>query len=325
MVAAGEARAQTPEEFYARNKLTIIVGSEEGGSLSLYARLVAKHIRPHIPGNPVIIAQSVAGANGVLAANTFYNRSPRDGSTILLPQKDLLLAQVLDGKQARFDAREFQWIGRMVDYPAVLVVRASSGARTVDDLTRIPVHIGASGRTSQTNLVVYLMNHFLGTKLVSVLGYRGGPDMFLSMERGEIEARLTPLDSLAAQRPDWIKSGYVNIVAQESLVPIAGANYPLIVDLIKDPRGKQMFRLVDSGSLLGFSLAAPPGTPADRVDALRGAFAKVMADPDFNAEARKLQSSINPDTPATLTSFVNDVVGTPADVVDELKRIAKIE
>ena len=161
--------------------------------------------------------------------------------------------------------------------------------------------------------------------MVSVLGYRGGPDMFLAMERGEIEARLTPLDTLAAQRPTWIKSGYVNIVAQESPVPIAGASYPLIVDMIQEAaREANVFGSLIPGRL-GYSLAAPPGTPAERVQALREAFGRMVRDPEFLAEAGQLQSSINPESPATLTTFVKEVVGMPTDIVDELKRIAKIE
>jgi tripartite-type tricarboxylate transporter receptor subunit TctC len=322
---AGTARAETPEEFYKKTRMTIVVGSEEGGSLSLYARLVAKHIAQFIPGNPNIIVQNIPGASGLVAANTFANRLPRDGSVILLPHKDTVLAQMLETDKAKFDTRSFGWIGRMVDYPAVLIVKASTGIKTFDDLKKATVHIGASGRTSQGNLAVYLMNHFLGTRFVSVLGYRGGPDLYLAMERGETEARLVPMDSLAFQRPDWIKSNYINIVAQESLVPVADSKLPLVVDMIADPRGKQMFRIVDSGSMMGFGLAAPPGTPADHLAVLRAAFNQTMADATFLAAARQAKSPINADTGEALARFVNDVVGTPADVVSELKRIAKMD
>lgn len=323
--ACAAARAEPPDEFFKKTRMTIVVGSEEGGSLSLYARLVAKHIAPYIPGNPSIIVQNIPGASGLVAANTFANRLPRDGSTILLPHKDTVLAQMLETDRAKFDTRSFGWIGRMVDYPAVLIVKASTGVKAFDDLKTTPVHIGASGRTSQGNLAVYLMNHFLGTKFVPVLGYRGGPDLYLAMERGETAARLVPMDSLAFQRPDWIKSNYINIVAQESLVPVADSKLPLIVDMIADPRGKQMFRVVDSGSMMGFSLAAPPGVPADRLAVLRGAFDKVMADPAFLAAATQAKSPINADTGENLASFVNDVVATPADIIAELKRIAKMD
>ena len=321
----GPACAQTPEEFYKKTRMTIVVGSEEGGSLSVYARLVAKHISPYIPGNPTIVIQNIPGASGLVAANTFANRLPRDGSTILLPQKDTVLAQILETDKAKFDTRAFGWIGRMVDYPAVLIVKASTGVKTFDDLKKGPIHIGASGRTSQGGLAVYMMNHFLGTKLVSVLGYRGGPSLYLAMERGETEARLVPMDSLALQRPDWIKSNYINIIAQESLVPVADSKLPLIMDMIADPRGKQMFKIVDSGSMMGFGLATPPGTPADRLAVLRAAFNKVMADPAFLAAAKQAKLPINADIGENLASFVNDVVGTPADVTAELKRIAKMD
>lgn len=324
-LSAGPARAETPEEFYKKTRMTIVVGSEEGGSLSLYARLVAKHITQHIPGSPNIIVQNIPGASGLVAANTFANRLPRDGSTILLPHKDTVLAQMLETDKAKFDTRHFGWIGRMVDYPAVLIVKATTGVRAFDDLKKAPIHIGASGRTSQGNLAVYLMNHFLGTKFVSVLGYRGGPDLYLAMERGETEARLVPMDSLAFQRPDWIKTNYVNIIAQESLVPVADSKLPLIVDMIADERGKQMFKIVDSGSMMGFGLAVPPGTPADRLAALRAAFDKTMADPAFLAAAKQAKSPINADTGENMGRFVHEVVGTPADVVSELKRIAKLD
>jgi tripartite-type tricarboxylate transporter receptor subunit TctC len=325
LVGFDPARAEAPEEFYKKTRMTIVVGSEEGGSLSLYARLVAKHISRHIPGQPSIIVQNIPGASGLVAANTFANRLPRDGSTILLPHKDTVLAQMLETEKAKFDTRTFGWIGRMVDYPAVLIVKATSGVKTFDDLKKSPIHIGASGRTSQGNLAVYLMNHFLGTKFVSVLGYRGGPDLYLAMERGETEARLVPMDSLAFQRPDWIRSNYINVIAQESLVPAADSKLPLIVDMIADPRGKQMFKIVDSGSMMGFGLAAPPGTPADRLAVLRAAFNKVMADPTFLTAAKQAKSPINADTGENLASFVNDVVGTPADITAELKRIAKMD
>jgi tripartite-type tricarboxylate transporter receptor subunit TctC len=324
-IIAGPAHAETPEDFYKKTRMTIVVGSEEGGSLSLYARLVAKHISQYIPGHPNIIVQNIPGASGLVAANAFANRLPRDGSTILLPHKDTVLAQMLEADRAKFDTRTFGWIGRMVDYPAVLIVKTTAGVRTFDDLKTRPIHIGASGRTSQGNLAVYLMNHFLGTKFISVLGYRGGPDLYLAMERGETEARLVPMDSLAFQRPDWIKANYITIIAQESLVPVTDSKLPLIVDMIADPRGKQMFKIVDSGSMMGFGLAAPPGVPADRLAVLRAAFNKTMADPVFLAAAKQAKSPINADTGESLARFVNDVVGTPADVIAELKRIAKMD
>jgi tripartite-type tricarboxylate transporter receptor subunit TctC len=325
LAAVGPARAETPEEFYKKTRMTIVVGSEEGGSLGVYARLVAKHISQYIPGNPTITIQNIPGASGLVAANTFANRLPRDGSTILLPQKDTVLAQILETDKAKFDTRAFRWIGRMVDYPAVLIVKASTGVKTFDDLKMGPIHIGASGRTSQGGLAVYVMNHFLGTKFVSVLGYRGGPSLYLAMERGETDARLVPMDSLALQRPDWIKTNYINIIAQESLVPTADSNLPLIMDMITDPRGKQMFKIVDSGSMMGFGLATPPDTPGERLAVLRTAFNKVMADPAFLTAAKQAKLPINADTGDNIASFVNDVVGTPADIVTELKRIAKMD
>jgi tripartite-type tricarboxylate transporter receptor subunit TctC len=325
LATLGPASAQTPEEFYRKTRMTIVVGSEEGGSLSLYARLVAKHIAQYIPGNPNIIVQNMPGASGLVAANTFANRLPRDGSVILLPHKDTVLAQVLESDKAKFSTSEFGWIGRMVDYPAVLIVKASTGVTLFEGLKKQPIHIGVSGRTSQGNLAVYLMNHFLGTKFVSVLGYRGGPDLYLAMERGETESRLVPMDSLAFQRPDWIKNKFINIIAQESLVPDPGSKLPLIVDMIADPRGKQMFKVVDSGSMVGFSLTAPPAVPADRLAVLRAAFTKVMRNPEFLAAAQQAKSPINPDTGENLAAFVKEIVGTPPDVIDELKRIAKFE
>ena len=203
------------EEFYKKTRMTIVVGSEEGGSLSLYARLVRSTLRIH-PGSPNIIVQNIPGASGLVAANTFANRLPRDGSTIRLPHKDTVLAQMLETDKG--EVRHPPSVDRrMVDYPAVLIVKAATGVRTFDDLKKRPIHIAASGRTSQGNLAVYLMNQSSAEARVRA-GYRGGPSLYLAMERGETEARLVPMDSLALQRPDWIKRNYINIIAQESLV-----------------------------------------------------------------------------------------------------------
>ena len=318
------ARAQSADAFYRSNKITILVGSEPGGSLSTYANLVSQHMRKFLPGEPAIISQHMPGAGGVVAAINFANTAPKDGTVILLPVKDIAFSQAIDSAP-KYDAETFNWLGRMVGYPAVIMVAARTGVKSIEDLKTKKVIIAGSGGLAQSTLAVELINHLLGTKMSSTSGYRGGPEMFLAMERGEADGRIAPPQAVEQQKPDWVKSKFVNYIAQEGFIRTPGVDAPLIADLVSDPAGKAMVRLLDSGSMIGFSLATQGGVPADRVAVLRDAFTKMMADKDFQAQAQKTNSDLDYLSGAELTAFVKEVAATPKETVQQFRKVTGVE
>jgi tripartite-type tricarboxylate transporter receptor subunit TctC len=66
---------------------------------------------------------------------------------------------------------------------------------------------------------------------------------------------------------------------------------------------------------IGKSFVLPPGVPADRVEAIRQAFAATVQDPEFLADARAADADVDPIPGARIQALVTQIVSTPRDIV----------
>ena len=307
--------AQTADEFYKSNDITLVVAADVGGGYDLYARALAPYLKRHIASHPNVIVQNMPGAGGVRMANYMFANAKADGSVIGLTLSPVVLNQLTQPAQAKYDAREFVWIGTIDAQTNVLFVAAKTAARTIDDAKKQSVTIGATNANSFLYQEPALMNALLDTKFKIVSGYKGVRDLNLALERGEIDGQVSPWSTLKSEHPDWLTSGKVfNIIATGAPAgDLPGV--PRLADLVKDARAKALVAMLDSSSILGRSIAAPRGTPADRVRVLRGALAAAVKDPEFLAEMEKRKLPVQYNSGEQLQAFVKHALDTPPETV----------
>jgi hypothetical protein len=201
-------------------------------------------------------------------------------------------------------------------------VAARTGVKTADDLRRFPVVAGSWGQTSETFITPMLLNALAETKFRIVTGYRGGPDIDLAVERGEVDGRMASWTLLKTQRAQWLRDKFVTIPFQAGLASHPDLkDVPLIGSLARTPEGRRIFEFQNSDSGIGWSVVAPPNVPRERVALLRAAFERMKADPEFIADAQKRGLDVTPGTGEELEEIVRRTVDTPAEALAELKKL----
>jgi tripartite-type tricarboxylate transporter receptor subunit TctC len=321
--AAAQVRADAIEDFYKGRTVTFLVAYEAGGGYGLYATLMAETMAPHIPGKPTVVVQYMPGAGGNVAANFLFTAAPRDGTMIGFLADALPVAQLLRPQGVRFNAREFNWVGTITPVNPVLVVRGNlDGVKTAEDLRRVPLNIGSSGRGSQTFIVPSALNTFAGAKFKIIVGYGGSNAQTLAMLQGELDAQ-------SSAWPSW-KARYLNLFETKQLIPVAQMglkrdpdlpDVPLIQELTDDPRAKRAIEFLSAGSAIGRSMVLPPGVPEDRIAALRKAFMETTGSQAFKEAAAKRNAEINPVPGEEIQQVVAQTLDTPPELIEEAKKV----
>ena len=314
------AQAQSVAEFYRGKTITVLIGTAVGGEYDLQARLVARHVGKHIPGNPNVVPQNMAGAGGINMANHFYNSAPRDGTSIAMMGNNFPATQAVGNKSVKFDAGKFQWLGAIAPTVETMAVWHTTGVKTIDDLRKRETVAGASGRGAITYFYPAMMNEFFGTKFKIVTGYPGGSQINLAMERGEVEARNNSWSSWKATRPAWVKNKLITVVVQAG--PRApDLDAPSVEQLARTAEDRLTIELIVSGSQLGRPLTTTPDVPADRLAALRTAFRATMKDPEFLKDAAQMNFEIDPVYGEPMQKIVEKILSTPQHLALRAKAI----
>src|SRR5262245_60695574 len=320
------ASAQAVPDFFQQKTIRFTVTYEPGGSYDLYARLLSAHLGRHIPGNPALVVQYMPGAGGLLGILHLHEKAAQDGTEIAILPRDLAINQRLRPETARYDARRFNWIGTLATYPGVMFVAARTGVKTAEDLRRIPVVAGSWGPTSETFITPTLLNALADTKFKLVSGYRGGPDVDLAVERGEVDGRMASWTLIKTQRAQWLRDKFVVIPFQAGIKSHPDLpDVPLIGALARTEEGRRIFEFQNSDAGIGWSVVAPPNVPPERVALLRRAFDAMAVDPEFRADAEKRGLDITPATGQELQDIVNRTIATPAEALATLKTILGIQ
>jgi tripartite-type tricarboxylate transporter receptor subunit TctC len=305
------AHAADVADFYRGKTVNLTAGFNPGGGADTYARVIARHLGKHIPGNPTVIVRNMQGAGSVIAANHLYNVAAKDGTELGLFAGNITIDPLMGGTQHKYDARKFNWIGAPSADSNVCLSSEKSPFKTIDDVIAREMITGTAGTSTYDFPVV--MNNVLGAKFKLVKGYAGSAALRLAMERGEIEGFCGV--GFNSMRTAGLLDGRANILVQVGLqknphMPDA----PFIMDYAKSDQDRQIFRLVFGWLDLERPVGAPPGVPEDRVNALRGAFDEAMKDPALLADAQKAQVDIEPMTGKGIASFVEDAYRTPPEV-----------
>src|SRR5215467_13855894 len=320
---AGAAQAQNVADFYKGKNVELYIGYSVGGGYDLYARVLARHIGRHIPGNPTVVAKNMEGAGSLRLANWLYRVAPKDGSVFATIGRGTGFDPLLGQHAAQFDGTKFTWIGSGNHEVSVCVAFEGRGVTKFDDLLTKEMTVGGTGASADTDQFPRVVNGVLGTKMKIVSGYPGGNDVVLAMERGELQGRCGwSWSSVKATHGSWIAEKRLNILVQLSLQKHPDLpDVPLIVDLAKTDEDRQILKLIFARQVMGRPFLAPPGIPAERVEALRKAFMATMTDPDFMADTEKSQLEVNPVAGEDLQKLVAEIYRTPPEVAKKAAQI----
>jgi tripartite-type tricarboxylate transporter receptor subunit TctC len=303
------ASAQSPAEFYKGKAIELYINVSVGGGYDLYARMLARHLGKHMPGNPQIVPKNMEGGGGMRLANWLYNVGPKDGTAFGAVARAMAFEPLLGNKGAQYDGTRFNYIGSANDEVSVCVAWHTSGVTTFEDAQKTQLVVGSGGISDDTYQYPALLNNMFGAKFKMVPGYPGGNDINLALERGEVQGRCSiPWSTVKATRRFWIDEKKVSLLMQYSLSKHADLpNVPLVMDLAKTDEQRNILKLIFGRQVMGRPFAAPPDVPKDRVAALRKAFMDTMADKDFLAEAEKAKFEITPVSGEKIESLVLDI------------------
>ena len=308
-------RAAGVEDFYRGKTLSVVIGYSVGGGYDAYARLLARHLSRHIPGNPNVVAQNMTGAGSLKAANYIYSVAPKDGSAIGTFSRSLAIAPLLN--KAEFDSTRFSWLGSVTDEVTLCVTRHDARVKSWNDALVTEATLGGEGAGSDPNIFALLYRNVFGAKIKIVSGYPGTNEIQLATERGEVDGLCgLSWSTLKGRYPHWLKERKVNILVQAGIKKEAELpDVPTATELATQPDQKQILNLVLIGQAMARPFAAPPGIPADRKAALIAAFDRTMQDAEFLAEAKRLNFDVNPVPAARLDALLTEAYATPKDVI----------
>lgn len=322
------ASAQTP--FYQGKTVTVVVGSAPGGLYDLWGRLLARTMGKHLPGNPNMLVQNMPGAGSIVAANYLYGVAKPDGLTIGMFQTHLYLMQLVGQSEIKFDVRRFNWLGSQEKGQMMLYMRADAPHKSIDDVIKAkePPKCGGSGTADQTALLTRLLEETVGARFTRVLGYKGGSEVDLAMERGEVICRATRITVHFSREPflTWDKKGFDRHLVQagtkrDARLPDVPTVHELM-DKYKTPEvGRRFARVVLAGDDLGRPMVAPPGVPAERVKILREAYSRALKDPDLIAEVTKSRLDMEPSSGEEIQSLFKDLMDQPREVIERVKKL----
>jgi tripartite-type tricarboxylate transporter receptor subunit TctC len=324
-----EARAQS-EAFYKGKPIRIMVGSTAGGFYDRWARLFAKYMGKYIPGNPEIIAQNMPGAGSVIAANHVYNVAKPDGLTLVMPLNSLYVDQLVGRKEVQFDLRKFHWIGSPAVESSIMYMRADAPYKSIADIIKAkePPKCGGTGTASSDYILSKVLEETIGAKFNSILGYAGGTEIDIAVEKGEVVCRTHTMSAHFGREPfdTWHKKGFDRHIIQTSRKRDSRAgDVPTtheIFEQYKVPASSRRFaQVVLAAGDFGRPMMATPGTPAERVKILREAYAKVLNDPEALVEAKKGRMDVEPTSGEELESLVKEIFDSPPDVIERVKKI----
>jgi tripartite-type tricarboxylate transporter receptor subunit TctC len=313
--------------FFRGKTIQFTSAFAEGGLYATVTRLVSEHLPRHLPGRPGGIAVSMPGAAGLRQMNHLYNVAPKDGTVIAVMYDNVPMSQAMQSDESiRFDARRFGVLGSVGRGETALIsVLKRTAVVTLDDARRIPVVFGATGTTSGQYYLPSILNRLFGTRIRIIPGYKTMAEILLSMERGELDGVSGAFEAILEGRPQWAAEGRFNHLAQlYDARPAQFADVPLLQELAPAPIDQAAFRFLALARIPGKMLLVPPGVPAERLAALRGAFASMVRDPVFVADVARTSQRLEPRTWQDAERIIRETIETPPEVVAHVRDLLRV-
>lgn len=324
-LALTPAFAQTEAVFFKGKQINLYIGYEAGGGYDLFARTIARHIPPHIPGNPSIVPINMPGASSMVLGNHLAKVAPKDGTAFGAVNSALLFDTIFAGPEskAQFKGTDMTMIGNVLSSASVLIAWKTSGVTTLEDLKTKPLIIAATSRTGDTYLLPLAIKNILGlTNMKIVLGYSGTAGAALALERGEVTGRVWDMEGLKAARPQWLTDGSINILAQlaPKAMPEVPAGVPLVKDSVSSVEDRKVLDVIFLSTILARPYIGPPGIPAPRAKTLRDAFMATMKDPAFLADTDRLKLTVAPMSGEEMETVLKDAYALPEETLAKVRK-----
>ncbi|MDB5641351.1 MAG: uncharacterized protein JWN07_668 [Hyphomicrobiales bacterium] len=317
------AQAQAPDAFYKGRTIDMIVGSEAGSGYDAYARLVAAHLGKQIPGRPNILVKQMVGAGGIVATNYLARIAPRDGTTIAQVQNTVPFQPLVAPGGEQFDATKLGYIGSANSEVALAFTWVTSPTATLEDLRqRETIMAGVIGSISAN--YARALTDLAGAKIRLITGYAGAGQAMLALEKGEIEGYPALFwSTFKSTKPDWLAQKKVHLLVQLALKKHPELpDVPLIFDALHEPGDRAAAELLLAPQLAGRPFIAPPGLAPERLALLQHAFAQMMMDPDFLAEAARRNMEVQFTAGEEIAAVVARAYASPPDVIARVRRIS---
>jgi len=318
------------DDFFKGKAIRLVVGTSVGGAMDDWGRFVAQYLGKHIPGSPDIVVQNMPGAGTAIAANYIYNVAKPDGMTLGLVNPAIYIDQLLGAKEVKFDWPKFSWIGSPERIDQVLFIRTDTPYKTLEDMRKAtePPRCAALARSGAGYFLPKLLEEGLGVKIHMVVGYGGGGEMNLAIEKGEVQCRAGTVSAYVGREPTrtWIKTGFVRALAQSGAkrypkLPDVPTIYELMETYKSPDATKRVAKVLLSSGDIGRPFIGSPGMPAERVKTLREAFMKTMNDPALLADAKKREWDVDPLGGEELEAIAKDIMVQPPEVIERMKKL----
>lgn len=328
-LAAAMTSAQAQDgQFYAGKTIAVQVGTSPGGYYDIAGRTVARHLGKFIAGAPQAVVQNVPGAGGLALGNRLANTVARDGLTIVAMNRALPQLALAGDPNAQFDPLALTWLGSLSSYEEdayLMVVRDGHPARRMDEINKQPKAIQLGGtRSGATNIVFALMaRDLLKLNVDLVRGYPGAAEIWLAMERGELDGQFVDISAILVGRPQLWKDGKLHpLVAfgRTKRLP-THPDLPIAREFVKYPADLALLEFAELPFFMALPFAAPPNMPSDREKTLIDGFMKMAWDKEFRDEMLKVGIMTSPIDGKAVRELVERAAKTPPDV---RARFAKI-
>jgi tripartite-type tricarboxylate transporter receptor subunit TctC len=314
--------ATAADDFFAGKTVTVIAADDVGGGFDISARLIARHLGRHVPGNPTFVVKTMAGATGQAAMQYLSDIAVKDGTTIVTFNPGLLLSSVLDPNSVKANVKDLAYIGSIAANVRVCYAWHTTGIKTLEDMRKKDqIFLGQTGTGGGTaDIDQKILGRLLGVKIKQIPGYSSGSAARLGLERGELQAGCSGSSSIPQS---WLDNKQVNVVVrlQPDFPPQLSKDIPYAGDLLKDANQKLLLDLLSIPSILGRPFVVARGVPAARVKTLTDAFAETVKDSQFVADSDKLKQEISEIPGAKLQGMVDSMAKVPQSVIDEAVKV----
>lgn len=317
--------AQPANEFYRGKTLMLIVTDAPGGGYDIMARTVARYLGNHLPGSPRIVVQNMPGAGGIVGMNYLYTTAPKDGTMIGAADNNTPVEPLLGTPEAKYDPIRFNWLGSPTVETGLVTVWHTAPVNSIEDLRKREISVGSSGANSTPSFYARLLNATLGTKMRIVVGYTGQTDVYLAMERGEVDGFPSMfLNTLNATQPAWRTEKKIKVLLQFGLEREPSLpNVPSALDLVTNPDDKLLLKAGLAEVAMGRPYLMPPDVPADRVALMRKAVFATFTDPAFLADTKRMNLGVSsPRTGEQLAKTIEEAYRTPPKIVQRLRKLS---
>jgi tripartite-type tricarboxylate transporter receptor subunit TctC len=323
LAASGSAGAfAQPAEPFSGKSVNLVIGFGPGGGYDLWGRTVARHIGRHLPGKPSVVPQNMPGAGSYVAASHIYTAAPKDGTVFGIIARDAALGPLSGAPGARFDATRLSWLGTPTKEHNVCIAYHTAAVKSASELTGKELILGDTGPGTGTRSYPKVLNDLLGFKFKLVSGFRSSADVFLAMERGEVDGICESLDSVNQRKPEWIANKTVNVLLQAGDKPHpALKGVPFVLDLARNDEQRAVLEFLYAGQGIGRPFVAPPDLPPERLKMLRDGFTAMMTDPEFVADVHRSKLDLEPEDGEHLAALIRKIYATPKPIIERVSRL----